>query len=121
MNIFLNASSAVPLYEQLSESIKNQILDGTLKRGQALPSMRALAAALSVSVITTKRAYEDLAREGFLYSVPTQGYFVADVNFKNIEKSIKKSIEEKLKDVCYQAKKINLNAEDLSEIIRRLY
>ena len=121
MNIFLNASSAVPLYEQLSESIKNQILDGTLKRVQALPSMRALAAALSVSVITTKRSYEDLAREGFLYSVPTQGYFVADVNFKKIEKSIKKSIEEKLKDVCYQAKKINLNAEDLSEIIRHLY
>jgi transcriptional regulator, putative len=53
--------------------------------------------------------------------VPTQGYFVADVNFKKIEKSIKKSIEEKLKEACYQAKKINLNAEDLSEIIRRLY
>lgn len=83
--------------------------------------MRALAASLRVSVITTKRSYEDLAREGFLYSVSAKGYFVADVNFKKIEKSIKKSIEEKLKEVCGQAKKINLNAEDLYEILRRIY
>ena len=101
MNIFLNNSSGIPLYEQLSEQIKNQIL--------------------RVSVITTKRSYEDLAREGFLYSVPAKGYFVADVNFKKIEKSIKKSIEEKLKEVCGQAKKINLNAEDLYEVLRRIY
>ncbi|UTC67168.1 MULTISPECIES: GntR family transcriptional regulator [unclassified Treponema] len=121
MNIFLNNSSGIPLYEQLSESIKNQILSGTLKEGEALPSMRGLAASLRVSVITTKRSYEDLAREGFLYSVPAKGYFVADVNLKKIEKSIKKNIEEKLKEICSQAKKINLNAEDLYKILRRIY
>ena len=102
-NIFLNNSSGVPLYEQLSEQIKNQILSGSLKKEEPMPSMRALAASLRVSVITTKRSY------------------VADVNFKKIEKSIKKSIEEKLKEVCGQAKKINLNAEDLYEILRRIY
>ena len=121
VNIFLNNSSGIPLYEQLSEQIKNQILSGSLKKEEPMPSMRALAASLRVSVITTKRSYEDLAREGFLYSVPAKGYFVADVNFKKIEKSIKKSIEEKLKEVCGQAKKINLNAEDLYEILRRIY
>ena len=121
MNIFLNNTSGVPLYEQLSAQIKEEIITGSLKKGDALPSMRILAADLHVSVITTKRAYEDLAREGFLYSMPAKGYFVAEVNQQKIEKNVKKNIEARLCEACTEARKISLSVEDLCSMLENIY
>lgn len=117
----MNKTSGEPLYEQLAVQIKNQIIDGTLKKDEALPSIRVLAADLNISVITTKRAYEDLAGEGVLYSMPAKGYFVAEINRKKIEKAIKKTIELKLKEICAEAKKINLTVADLYDILEYVY
>jgi len=121
LNIFLNNTSGVPLYEQLSAQIKEEIITGSLKKGEALPSMRILAADLHVSVITTKRAYEDLAREGFLYSMPAKGYFVAEVNQQKIERAVKKNIEARLCEACTEARKISLSVEDLCSMLENIY
>lgn len=77
MDIILSNSSGKPIYEQISDQVKSQILSGTLAEGDALPSMRLLAKELHISVITTKRAYEELEREGFLQNIPGKGCFVA--------------------------------------------
>lgn len=121
MNIFLNNTSGIPLYEQLSAQIKEAIIKGSLKKADALPSMRILAADLHISIITVKRSYEDLAREGFLYSVPAKGYFVAEVNQHKIEKTVKKNIEVKLKEACTEAKKIDLSAGELCSMLENIY
>jgi len=121
LNIFLNNTSGVPLYEQLSAQIKEEIITGSLKKGEALPSMRILAADLHVSVITTKRAYEDLAREGFLYSMPAKRYFVAEVNQQKIERAVKKNIEARLCEACTEARKISLSVEDLCSMLENIY
>ena len=76
MDIILSNSSGKPIYEQISDQVKSQILSGTLAEGDALPSMRLLAKELHISVITTKRAYEELEREGFLQNIPGKGCFV---------------------------------------------
>ncbi len=77
MQIVLSHTSKTPLYEQIKQQIQNQIMTGELKEGDALPSMRLLAKELNVSVITTKRAYEELEKEGYLFSAVGKGTFVA--------------------------------------------
>ena len=80
MDIIISNSSGVPIYEQIEEQIKSQIMTGELVEGDALPSMRVLAKELKISIITTKRAYEDLERDGFIESVTGKGSFVKGVN-----------------------------------------
>ena len=80
MHIVISNQSGKPIYEQIAEQVKALIISGELGEGDALPSMRLLAKELRISVITTKRAYEELEREGFLYSVPGKGSFVAGKN-----------------------------------------
>ena len=80
VDILISNSSGKPIYEQITSQIKNMILSGTLQAGEALPSMRLLAKELRISVITTKRAYEDLERDGFIETVPGKGSFVAHKN-----------------------------------------
>ena len=80
MNLIISNSSGKPIYEQITAQIKNSILSGELQEGEALPSMRALAKDLRISVITTKRAYEDLERDGFVVTVAGKGCFVAPRN-----------------------------------------
>ena len=80
MDILISNSSGKPIYEQITSQIKNLILSGGLQAGEALPSMRLLAKELRISVITTKRAYEDLERDGFIETVPGKGSFVAHKN-----------------------------------------
>lgn len=77
MNILISNCNDKPIYEQIYTQIRNQILSGALPPGQALPSIRALAKDLRVSVITTKRAYEELEKAGYLYTVPAKGSYVA--------------------------------------------
>ena len=87
MDIILSNTSGKPIYEQIAAQIKDQIITGALRAGEALPSMRLLAKELHISVITTKRAYEDLTRDGFLESIPGKGCFICD-NEKQVEQEV---------------------------------
>ena len=92
MNIIISNSSGKPIYEQISTQIKEHILRGELDRGEALPSMRLLAKELRISVITTKRAYEELERDGFIETVTGKGSFVANKNTELVrEEYLKKN------------------------------
>ena len=87
MDIILSNSSGKPIYEQIADQVREQILSGALSAGDALPSMRVLAKELRISVITTKRAYEELEREGFITSVPGKGCFVAPRNLELVREN----------------------------------
>lgn len=116
MNIFINNRSGEPIYEQIYSQIKNQIINETLKEDEALPSIRSLAKDLCISVITTKRAYDELEREGFIYTVAGKGCFVAAKNTELIREENLKKIEEHLRQVSQLAASCNLSREEVIEI-----
>lgn len=120
MEIIISAKSSIPIYEQITAQIKSLIVAGELVDEELLPSVRNLARQLHISVITVKRAYEDLQNEGFIKTVVGKGTFViAQDNAKNEEINI--VIEEKLSEVVDLAKKNGINLEMLQEIISMLY
>ena len=121
MDIILSNSSGKPIYEQISDQVKSQILSGTLAEGDALPSMRLLAKELHISVITTKRAYEDLVRDGFLVNVPGKGCFVAKANPEFIREEVLRRVQEALSQAVDIAKSANLTQEELWEMLKLLY
>ena len=94
MDMIISNSSGKPIYEQIADQIREQIMAGSLAAGEALPSMRLLARELRISVITTKRAYEELERAGFIYTVPGKGSFVAAKNEALLREEHLKKIEE---------------------------
>ena len=104
MEIIISNSSGKPIYEQITSQIKNGILTGALSEGEALPSMRQLAKDLRISVITTKRAYEDLERDGFLTNVPGKGCFVAVKNPEFLREESLRMVEEALQRAVDAAK-----------------
>ena len=118
MNILINNSSGQPLYEQIEEQIKSQILSGELSEGGALPSMRVLAKDLKISIITTKRAYEDLERDGFIVSVTGKGSFVKGLNSEFVRESMLFEIEEMLEKVAEKAAVGGITLEELTERLR---
>ena len=118
MDIIISNSTGEPIYEQIVSQIKAQIMSGELKEGDALPSMRALAQALRISVITTKRAYEELEREGFVYTVAGKGYFVAAKNTELLREENLRQIEEHIAAIMQLASSCGLEAEDIIEMIR---
>ena len=103
MDIIISNSSGVPIYEQIEEQIKSQIMTGELKAGDDLPSMRALAKDLKISVITTKRAYEDLERDGYIESVIGKGSFVKGVNNEIMKEKMLFAVEECLEKAVDKA------------------
>ena len=117
MDIILNNSSQRPIYEQIEEQIKSQILSGSLKEGDALPSMRVLAKELRISIITRKRAYEDLERDGFIVSITGKGSFVKGLNAEYVRDNILFEIEEILERAVAKA---NVGGISLSELTERL-
>lgn len=121
MHIIISNSSEKPLYEQIIEQIKNLIMTGDLKEGDALPSMRLLAKDLRISVITTKRAYEELEREGFIVTVTGKGSFVAGANQELIREQHYRNMEEYLQKAVETAKISGLTLEELLEILTLLY
>lgn len=121
MNIILSNSSGQPIYEQITNQIKGKIIAGELKEGDALPSMRNLAKELRISVITTKRAYEDLERDGFIISITGKGSFVAGENKELIQEENLRKIENHLSDAVNQAKMSNISLEQLKEMLDILY
>ena len=120
MNIVVSNTSGVPIYEQIAKAIKNEILSGDLKENSALPSIRSLASELRVSVITTKRAYEELERDGFIYTLPGKGSYVAEQNKELLIEEKLREIEEKLGEAIDIASSIGLNFEDLVGMLKTL-
>lgn len=121
MNINISNASGQPIYEQITLQIKALIISGELKEGEALPSMRMLAKELRISVITTKRAYEELEREGFIFSVPGKGSFVAAKNLDLIREEHLKKIEALLFEAASLALSSSISLAELQTILTILY
>lgn len=121
MNIVISNQSPTPLYEQISNQIKNQILNCTLKSGESLPSIRTLAKELKVSIITTKRAYEELEKEGFIRTVAGKGTFVAEANSERLREVAIYEVESKLEEAILSAKAIGLSMEECIEIFKSIF
>lgn len=121
MQIIISNSSKEPIYEQIYAQIKKLILTGELQEGQALPSMRQLAKDLEISVITTKRAYEELEKNGFIYSIVGKGSFIAEQNKEMMRERKIKVIEENLLIAIQNAKEMNLSIAELKEMLTLLY
>ena len=117
MNLFIDNKSGKPIYEQIYSQIKAQIISRELCEDEALPSIRNLAKDLRISVITTKRAYEELEREGFLYTVAGKGCFVAPKNVELLREENLKRIEEHLEAIRQLAATCNLTKRDLAEML----
>jgi GntR family transcriptional regulator len=121
MEIIISNSDSKPIYEQICSQIKGLILSGELKEGEALPSMRLLAKDLRISVITTKRAYEELEKEGFIETSTGRGSFVAEKNLDLVRENNLKFIEEKLSEAIDTAKRTDIKKNELVEIMTLLY
>lgn len=121
MDIIISNTSGVPIYEQIEEQIKSQIMTGSLVAGEALPSMRVLAKELKISIITTKRAYEDLERDGFIESVTGKGSFVKAVNSDIVKENMMFEIQELLDKACDKAIIGKVTRDELKEMIDLLY
>jgi GntR family transcriptional regulator len=121
MDIIITNSSGEPIYMQIVTQIKEQIISGRLQEGEMLPSMRNLAMQLRISVITTKRAYEELEREGFIESYSGRGSFVRAQNMELLREEQLRQIEELLRQAIDKAKPAGLSMEELQEIIGVLF
>lgn len=121
MDIIISNISGVPLYEQIEEQIKRQIMTGELHEGEALPSMRILAKELKISIITTKRAYEDLERDGFIVSVTGKGSFVKGINSDIVKENMMYAIQELLETAVDKAVVGKVSLNELQEMLKLLY
>ena len=117
MDIIISNASQQPIYEQIMEQIKSKVMHGELKEDTALPSVRVLAKDLRISVITTKRAYDELEQEGFIYTVAGKGCFVAEKNIQLIRENHLKQIEIKMMEILELGKVCDLTCEQLAEML----
>ncbi len=120
MTIIIANSSEVTIYKQIMNQIKSAILSGELKEGDVLPSVRALAKDLNVSVITTRKAYEGLEAEGYTINMQGRGSFVAPQNMELLRETRLVEIEKRLGDLMEYAKLVGINSEDIKHIIDEL-
>ena len=120
MEIIIRNTTNQPIYEQIYAQIKAQIIAGRLSPGEALPSIRALAKDLRISVITTKRAYDELEAEGFLYTVAGKGCFVAEKNLQLVREGRLRELEEYLAAAAELAVSCGVTAEEVLETLRTL-
>ena len=121
MRILISNSSSDPIYEQIVRQIKGQIIAGELAEGEPLPSIRKLAHELQISVITTKRAYEELEKEGLIDSVGGKGTFVASQNQDFMREKRMKLVETKLSEALADARMLGVTHEELSDMLRLLW
>ncbi len=120
MNIFINNKSGQPIYEQIYSQIKSSIISGELKEDELLPSIRNLAKDLHISVITTKRAYDELEHEGFVYTVAGRGCFVASKNTELIREENLRRIEAHIQSIRELAEICGLDKKDIIEMFEIL-
>ena len=121
MKIIISNSSGEPIYEQIVSQLKSSIINGEINSGDSLPSIRNLAKELQISVITTKRAYEELEKEGFIVTVAGKGSFVAPQNKELLREEKLKIIEEKLQEVVFESKILNLSIDEIIQMLKILY
>lgn len=121
MNIIISNSSQESIYEQIVKQIKNMIIRGDLAENEMLPSIRSLAKELQISVITTKRAYQELEKDGYIVTVQGKGSFVAAQNKEMLKEMRLKIVEEKLAEAVDAARSIELSLEDMQEMLKILY
>lgn len=121
MNIVIRNTGDMPIYEQIVVQIKQAIVAGELTEGEALPSMRLLAKELRISLITTKRAYEELEREGFIVTMTGRGSFVAAKNLDILREEQRRRLEAHLADAVDTARAAGVDADELCALIRILY
>ena len=121
MNIFIDNKSGVPIYDQICAQIREQIVSGALRTDEGLPSIRNLAKDLKISVITTKRAYEELEREGLIYTVPAKGCFVAGLNQDLLRERHLQKIEEHLAEAARLADVCGLTEADITEMLHLMW
>lgn len=116
IDIFISNTSGQPIYDQIYSQIKGLIISGQLGEGEALPSIRGLAKELRISVITTKRAYDELEAEGFIYTLPGKGSFVAPKNTELLREENLRRIEEHMREISALAVQSGLTRQELSEM-----
>lgn len=120
MHLFIDNKSGVPIYEQIYSQIKAQIIGGALKEDELLPSIRSLAKDLKISVITTKHAYDELERDGFIYTVAGKGCFVAQKNVELLREENLKKIEDYIEKIFQLSAACNLSRQDIIDMINIL-
>lgn len=118
MYILIDNKSGDPIYDQIYSQIKNQVIAGSLKAHELLPSIRGLAKDLRISFITTKRAYDELEKDGFIYMVPGKGCYVAPKNVELLREEYLKRIEDHIEQVVQLAGACNLTREDILDMVR---
>lgn len=121
MQIIIKNTDRTPIYQQIYQQIKQQILNGTLQQDMALPSIRNLAQSLKISIITTKRAYEELERDGFVYTIAGKGCFVAKRNIEMLREDVLRQIEEHMQEIAVLASSCKLSKEDVWEMFCTIY
>lgn len=121
MDIIISNSSGRPIYEQITSQIKGLIMNGTLKPGDPLPSMRLLAKELRISVITTKRAYEDLERDGFITTIVGKGSFVQEADQEFVREERLKAVEGHLQAAVDAARQCGMEEQEAIEILKVLF
>lgn len=121
MVVLIDNKSGLPIYDQIYSQIKSQIINGDLKEDEALPSIRSLAKDLRISVITTKRAYDELEKEGFIYTVPAKGCFVARKNVELLREENLKKIEDHMQKIMELSASCNLTKADIADMLNLIW
>lgn len=117
MTILIDNKNGTPIYDQIYSQIKSQIISGVLNEDEMLPSIRGLAKDLRISFITTKRAYEELEKDGFIYTLPGKGCYVAPKNVELLREENLKKIEEHIDEIVRLAASCNLSKQDIMEMV----
>ena len=117
MTVLIDNKSGIPIYDQIYSQIKDQIISGSLSPDEMLPSIRSLAKDLRISFITTKRAYEELEKEGFIYTVPAKGCYVAQKNTELLREENLKKIENHMEEIFRLAASCSLSKQDILDMM----
>ena len=118
MNVLIDNKSSLPIYDQIFSQIKSQIISGELQENEALPSIRNLAKDLHISVVTTKRAYDELEKEGFLYTIAAKGCFVAPKNVELLREETLKTMEQHIDQLVRLAKSVGMAPDEVLDMVK---
>ena len=121
MKILISTTVHTPIYEQIVNQIRDAVVKGELAEGEGIPSIRVLARDLQVSVITTKRAYEELEREGVIESIPGRGFFICRQNNDHLREKQMMNLEKQFSSLILESKSAGMSLEDIIEMIKVLY
>lgn len=121
MNILIREDLSLPIYEQIIQAVKNAILNGELKSGDMLPSIRSLARDLGISVITTKRAYEELEAGGLIYSLPQKGFYIKEPDREALREEQLRQLEEQITHLIQEGRRLELTLSQFQDMVKILW